>query len=142
MKLSKASAQAALAMAFLATCPTGELVQARTIGEQLNIPTDSALKILQALSRRGLILSQLGRSGGYRMHRPAQAVTLLEIVEAIDGPICGDISLQIDGAPRCSRIDLLHDVCNRAAMTVRQRLAEITVADLAPIDQPAPALAV
>ena len=59
MKLSKSSAQAVLAMAFLAEQPTGSVIQARQVGGHLGIPTDSALKILQVLARHGLLASQL-----------------------------------------------------------------------------------
>lgn len=63
MKLSKTSALAALAVAHLASYPADAVVQARQVAEYLNIPTDSALKILQTLTRRHVIDSRLGRGG-------------------------------------------------------------------------------
>lgn len=135
MKLSKTSAQAALAMAFLSSQTTGELVQARTVGEYLSIPTDSALKILQSLARRGLILSQLGRSGGYRLHRPPEQVSLLEIVEAIEGPISADIRLTVSDPALTAGVELLQHICDDAAAYSRQKLRSVKLSDLASAGQ-------
>ena len=85
MKLTKTSAHAVLAMAYLSMQSDNGLVQARQVADQLGIPTDSALKILQTLARQGLIQSQLGRAGGYQLHRSAHEVTLLEVVDRAHG---------------------------------------------------------
>jgi Rrf2 family protein len=131
MKLSKTSAQAALALGVLASQPDGEYLQARHIAEKLNIPTVSALKILQALTRGHLIESQLGRSGGYRLACPAHEVSLLKIVEAIDGPVRGQ--MRIDGAPAgvAQGVERLRAACTSAADALRDQLERTTVADLA-----------
>lgn len=131
MKLSKTSAQAALAMGVLAVQAEGQYLQARHIAEKLNIPTVSALKILQALTRGHLIESQLGRSGGYRLTSPAADVTLLKIVEAIDGPVRGQ--MRIDSAPAgiSHGVDRLREACDAAALALRAQLEQTTVADLA-----------
>ncbi|HAI10826.1 MAG TPA: hypothetical protein DCM28_03930 [Phycisphaerales bacterium] len=131
MKLSKTSAQAALALGVLAAQPEGQYLQARFIAEKLNIPTVSALKILQSLTRGHLIESQLGRSGGYRMACPANEVSLLRIVEAIDGPVRGQ--MRIDGAPAgvAQGVECLRVACDSAAHALRDQLQRTTVADLA-----------
>lgn len=131
MKLSKTSAQAALALAFLAEQEADAVVQARQVAAHLGIPTDSALKILQTLARQELILSQLGRSGGYRLHKPAASVTLAQIVEAIDGPISGTMRLDARREGTAGSMDLLQSVCEQAATRLREELSRTTVADLA-----------
>ncbi len=93
MKLTKSSAHAAMAMTYLARQSELGLVQARQVAAQLGIPTDSALKILQALARHDLIRSQLGRAGGYQLESQPDDISLLQIVEAIDGPIHAQIPL-------------------------------------------------
>lgn len=128
MKLSKTSAHAALAMAFLASRRDDGYIQARTVADHLEVPTDSALKILQALTRRGLISSQLGRTGGYRMLMPADQVSLLQVVEAIDGPIACD--MPVSQSHLTEAIDVLRGVCTQAAERMRDELANKTVADL------------
>jgi Rrf2 family protein len=130
MRLSKTSAQAALAMAFLAQRPAGQLSQARQVGEHLGIPTDSALKILQALARSSLLASQLGRGGGYRLEREAETISLLEIVEAIDGPISGELKIERTEHHDPASFELLQSVCAHAATRLREELGGTTVADL------------
>ncbi|MEO1235370.1 MAG: Rrf2 family transcriptional regulator [Planctomycetota bacterium] len=144
MKLTKTSAHAALAMAFLSSTRGDQPVQARQVAEHLGVPTDSALKVLQRLSRQGLLQSRLGRSGGYRLSRPAAAVTLLQVVETIDGPITTDmpVSENPDGQP-CA-VGLLRRACDRSIQRQREELGRLTVADLAACNEPdhasAPAL--
>ncbi|QQE13593.1 Rrf2 family transcriptional regulator [Planctomycetota bacterium] len=135
MKLSKTSAHAALAIAFLASkCNEGP-TQARTVAEHLGIPTDSALKILQALSRHRLIKSQLGRSGGYLLHRPSEGISLLEIVEAIDGPIAGEMPISQHANKLDYSMNILQNACVHAAEQLRDSLSKYTIADLIMIEE-------
>ncbi len=137
MKLSKTSAHAAVAVAFLASrsseAANSQPIQARQIAEHLKIPTDSALKILQCLVRHRIIQSQLGRSGGYFLNRDPQEVTLLQIIEAVDGPIVGDVPLH-DGT---RTVRMLGKICNRIADQLREDLGQQTVAELAGMNGPA-----
>ncbi|WP_432798395.1 RrF2 family transcriptional regulator [Poriferisphaera sp. WC338] len=136
MKLSKTSAHAALAIAFLAGRTNSGPTQARAVAEHLGIPTDSALKILQALSRHRLIKSQLGRSGGYILQRPADSISLLEIVEAIDGPIAGEMPISQHPHSLDHSMNILHRACQNAADQLRESLERYNVADLIYIEQP------
>ncbi len=131
MKMSKTSANAALALAYLARQPAGTAVQARQVGEALGVATDSMLKILQGLSRQGLVHSRLGRRGGYRLDRPAQQITLLQIVEVADGPITGQVAQVEAGEDHLAALGVLQNVSGRVADRTREELARITVADLA-----------
>jgi Rrf2 family protein len=130
VRLSKTSAQAALALAFLAQQDETLIIQARQVARHLGIPADSALKILQALARHDIIQSRLGRSGGYRLARPAADISLLQVIEAIDGPINGQV--RVDNAPQwiAGGIDLLQAISQQAALRIRQELSQTTIADL------------
>ncbi|MBB6429796.1 RrF2 family transcriptional regulator [Algisphaera agarilytica] len=130
MKLTKTSAQAALAMGYLAEQTATRPTQARQVAEHLGIPTDSTLKILQTLVRQQLLRSQLGRSGGYQMLVPAEYISLLQIVEAIDGPINTELPLDSPSPEVEGRLSLLHDVCMRSTEHLRRELSSVTVADL------------
>ena len=93
MRFSRTAAYAALSIAYLDRVSGPTPVRAREIADHLGIPTDSALKVLQTLVRQGLIHSQLGRHGGYRMVRDASTLSLREVVEAIDGPILATVAV-------------------------------------------------
>jgi len=141
MKLTKTSAQASLAMAFLADRDDTRPTQARQVAEHLGIPTDSALKVLQSLVRHQLLRSQLGRRGGYQMLRPADSVTLLQIIEAIDGPIAVDLPLNPSEDALARPVGVLRDACARSAEHLRGELSQLTVADLTVAKAPPVSLA-
>lgn len=86
---------------YLAHLDADGYVSIRTISDELNISFPFLTKILQQLKETGLITSMRGPEGGVRFTRPADTITLREIVEAIDGsdlfetcvlglPGCGD----------------------------------------------------
>lgn len=129
MELTKTSAHAALAVVYLAHHPN-EIVQGRQVAASLSIATDSALKILQSLAKRGLIHSHLGRTGGYRLNRSPEAISLLEIVEAIDGPLEAEVPIKSMSSGLSVACEVLRVVCDRAAKQVREELSRATVADL------------
>jgi Rrf2 family protein len=60
-------------------------VQAGRVAEAIGQHPDYLIKILQRLTRDGILSSIRGPSGGFRLARPASDISLLEIVEAIDG---------------------------------------------------------
>ncbi len=131
MKLSKTATLAALAVAYLSTRRNDGHIQARHVADYLHIPTDSALKVLQALARRGVINSHLGRSGGYYLENEPHNVTLLQIVEAVEGPIEPELPVQSDGNGLSQPIDQLRKACNRVAHSMRLELERTTVSELA-----------
>lgn len=101
--LSKTCEYGLQAMLYLAVKTTDEPILLRDISDGLDIPSDFLGKVLQSLSRKGLVSSQKGRNGGFRLAKPAQDISPLEIIHAIDGsaflhecvlgfPGCGDDS--------------------------------------------------
>lgn len=74
------------AMFYIALHSTEESnVDLNEIAVERNIPKHFLSKILQLLVKHKLLLSMKGPNGGYRLSRPGEEITLLEIVEAIDG---------------------------------------------------------
>lgn len=132
MKLSKTSAQAALAVGYLAERRDEGPIQARQVGEYLGVPTDSALKILQALARRQVIQSRLGRGGGYRLETTPEDVSLLAVVEAVEGPIIGEINVHAAGETQADAVEVLQNIYDRAAAFLRNELARHSVAAVQP----------
>jgi len=60
-------------------------VSARRIADAMDIPVRFLPQVLGALSRAGLVAALPGRSGGYRLTRPAAEISLLDVIEAIEG---------------------------------------------------------
>jgi Rrf2 family protein len=111
-------------------CGTGlspaRSVASGDIARAAGIPAGYGLKVLGPLADAGLLRSRKGPGGGYRLARPAGRITLLEVVEALDGPLRGEAP-GVDGAVN----DKLKKVCQRAAGRARRLRAQVGVADLA-----------
>ncbi len=62
-------------------------VSAREIASEYQIPAQLLAKILQRLARKGLLVSQQGTRGGYVLARDPSKISIVDVVEALDGPI-------------------------------------------------------
>ncbi len=85
LELTKKGDYAVRAMLALARDPGERPVSARRIADAMDIPVRFLPQVLSDLSRAGLVDAAPGRAGGYRLTRPAADVTLLEVIEAVEG---------------------------------------------------------
>jgi Rrf2 family protein len=65
--------------------PEGKYAMVKNIAEESEIPTHFLAKILQQLARKGFLRSSKGPTGGFALRKSPDDITLLEIVDAIDG---------------------------------------------------------
>jgi len=72
------------AMAYMARLEQGKYVLAKDMGRELGIPPNYLSKVLQALTRQGLLESMRGRNGGFRMDREPAEIYLFEILAAVE----------------------------------------------------------
>jgi Rrf2 family protein len=87
LKLTSAADYAIRAMIHLACLPDGGVALRSEIADAQNIPTSFMAKILRSLVRARLLRSSRGVHGGFALARPASDINMLEIVEAIEGPL-------------------------------------------------------
>lgn len=128
MNLTRASALATFAVVHLAECGSSRL-QGREIAEALDTPADYLLKLLQTLVKARILSSARGPSGGFRLSRKPDSITLLEIVEAVDGPILGGLpDPSISGKGRARSVMEL--ACTESAGFARALLGRTRVSDL------------
>lgn len=85
LRLSKKADYALIAITHL-TLKSGSS-SAREIAEQFDIPIELMAKVLQRLTRRGLLTSQQGTRGGYQLARAASGISIADVIQAIDGPV-------------------------------------------------------
>ncbi|MEI6669347.1 MAG: Rrf2 family transcriptional regulator [Acidobacteriota bacterium] len=85
LRLSKKADYALIAVTHL-TVKTGSS-SAREIAELFDIPVELMAKVLQRLTRRGLLTSQQGTHGGYQLARAASGISIADVIQAIDGPV-------------------------------------------------------
>jgi Rrf2 family protein len=129
MKLTRASSYALHALVYLAREKTAA-VPSHVIAEKEHLPELFLLKVLKPLADARVLRSLKGPNGGYALARASKDITLLEVIEAVDGPIRGDAP----GVGKGEGVALdkrLQAVCDSVAALVRERLAKVTLAELA-----------
>jgi len=89
--LTRAADYAVRVMVHLAALPLGTRVQRTTLAESTEVPESFMSKVLQGLVRARMISSKPGHHGGFELAAVPQEVTLLDVVEAIDGPLAVNI---------------------------------------------------
>lgn len=103
---------------------------ARALSDKSRLPLPTVSKVLKTLSRAGLLVSQRGVAGGYTLAKAADAVTIAEVIAAIDGPIalteCAESQAVCDHEARCTTKG--HWV--RINEAVRNALAGLTIRDM------------
>jgi Rrf2 family protein len=87
MNISTKSEYGLRALIYLASNRERDAVPAREIAEKWNVPVKYLEQILKLLKDAGLIESQMGVSGGYRLARPATLITAGEVIRILDGRI-------------------------------------------------------
>jgi Rrf2 family protein len=133
MALKYLAEQALAAGASSTATPAAQ--SAKDIAEAYHIPPQLLAKILQTLTRAGILASHAGTNGGYALARPATEITAFEVIRAIDGPLfitsCITIHGTCDLAGHCTIKEPLRKVND----SIKDLLNGIRIADLVePVD--------
>lgn len=130
MRLGRAAAYAVFATTHLAEHANGIPIQGKDIAEACGIPPGHLLKILQQLVRAQILSSERGPAGGFILRKAANEISLLEIVEAIEGPINGDLLLRNVARNKERARARLEQTCQEVANYAKSRLASTVVSEL------------
>ena len=127
LRISEAASLALHTVTCLSSS-SGKPIAAKDVAERLGVSEAHLSKVLQRLSKAGIVRSTRGPHGGFRLARNANDVTLLDVFEAIEGPMGRETCLLkrrvcLDG---CMLGNLMEDVTEQ----VRGRLAGTRLADL------------
>ena len=131
MIYSRSAEYAIRAFVYLAALPPGSFAMAKNIATDANIPSHFLSKILQDLARDGFLKSTKGPRGGFRLNQAPENISMLRIIEAVDGT--GRFDRCIGGNPECTDRAAcgMHD----SWVTLRSRIIDYlggtSVADLA-----------
>lgn len=132
LELTRRGDYAVRAMIALAAAPPVGWSSVPRVAAEMSIPERFLPRVMRDLVRAGLVEARTGRSGGYRLARPASQVTLLDVIDASEPPdddrrcVLRGIPCGVDG--RCA----VHDVFADARIAHRARLAARTLASLVP----------
>jgi Rrf2 family protein len=129
VKISEAASLAFHTAAYLAQ-NTGRLVSSREIAGKLGASESHLSKVLQRLAHGGIVLSTRGPSGGFRIRSPWERIRLIEIYEAVEGPVGPArclLAVPFCKGNKCS----LGGVVHRTDEAIRRYLAGTTLAEMA-----------
>ena len=133
MKVSRASSYAIHALVYMATKKLNHPVASHHIARARGIPERFLVKVLKPLVSARVLQSVKGPNGGYWLAKGPTEITLLEILEAVDGPLRGQASFSRDDTDRALN-KCLDDVCMRAAEIVRKQFQKVRLSELASKD--------
>ena len=131
LRLSKKADYALMAVRHLALPDGPSSASAREIAEEYGIPLELMAKVLQRLVRAGLLSSTQGARGGYMLSRLPAAISVSDVIQAIDGPFmvtaCSTDNDDCDQYSKCSVRDPLWQIRERIVAT----LDTVTIAEMA-----------
>lgn len=129
MKISRSTGYALIAVGYIAQNYQDGAVLAARVSKEYSIPLEYLLKILQQLVRANVLRSKRGPRGGFFLARPAEGITMLEIIEAVDGPMYDHLQLaeQTCDAPFSLKME---KVCKEATKQVKALYSAAILGDL------------
>ena len=132
LKLTKKADYGLIALKHLAAKPgDGRAASAKEIAEAYGIPLPLLAKILQKLTKTGLLQSLPGSSGGYKLAKRPERISALEVIHAIDGPIilttCFTTHGKCDQSEKCT----VREPLRKVHEAIIQLLDRITISEMA-----------
>jgi Rrf2 family protein len=123
------------AIALTRALDRGSYVKIREVVAATGVPATFASQILADLVRAGIATSRAGREGGFRLIRRPQEVSVLEVVEAAEGPLRADRCALGSGPCHWEAVCPMHETWMTATASLREVLADVTLAELAERDR-------
>ncbi|MDE2005852.1 MAG: SUF system Fe-S cluster assembly regulator [Rhodospirillales bacterium] len=131
LRLSKLTDYAVVVLVRLSGRAPGVVQTSPGISAATGIPEPTVAKVLKTLAAGGLVASQRGARGGYRLSRALAEIPISEVIAAIDGPIA--LAACVDGVPGGCSTESLCPVRGRwdpVNAAIRDALGAITLADM------------
>lgn len=129
MRISRSTGYALLAVGYIVQHKDEKIVLSQDISKKYNIPLEYLLKILQQLVRAGVLRSKRGPHGGFSLAKTPNKITILQIVEAVDGPLSSrlDLAEQTRGEKFGKRIE---EACEKAVAQAKSVFEKTKLSDL------------
>ena len=131
MRVSAKSDYALRALIEIARETERSAISAEELGRRQDIPHGFLQAILADLRRAGVVMSQRGQSGGWRMGRPASEVSVADVIRAVDGPLVSVYGLRPEAVTYNEAADVLQHVWIAARRSLRDVFERVSIQDLA-----------
>jgi Rrf2 family protein len=115
---------------------SGDMVTAEHLAQATGIPHNFLENILGDLRRAGLVESRRGQAGGYLLAKPAEEISIADVIRAVEGPLANVRGLSPDTLEYEGAAAKLRDVWVALRASVRSVLERVTLADVARGDLP------
>lgn len=129
MQITRETDYAVRCVLFLSRSP-GAILMVEDIAREMSIPRSFLAKILQKLAKADIVKSFRGVKGGFQLSRSPEKVSLLEVIEAMEGPVgmsrCAVNAMACDFSGTCS----VHPVWTDVKRIVEEHLGKITFKNL------------
>ena len=132
LELTRRADYAIRTAAALAASDPGQRLSVRRIATRQDIPVPFLARVMVDLVSAGIVEGKTGRSGGYRLVRPATAITLLEVIEAVEGDSRRGRCVLRRGPCRLGATCGAHAVFAAGQEDVLDRFRATSIASLAP----------
>ena len=136
MRVSAKADYAVRAAAELAAAAEGGPVKGERLAESQDIPLQFLEHILLELKHHGIVRARRGAKGGYWLAKPAEAVTIADVVRAVEGPIANVQSAPPESIEYRGNARHLQEVWIAVRANLRAVLEHVTLADLVGGDLP------
>lgn len=129
MRISRSTGYALLAAGYIAKNQDQKIILSQTISKEYEIPLEYLLKILQQLVRANVLRSKRGPRGGFSMAMPPKKITMLQIIEAVDGPLSGHSNL-FDPPAKSKFTNKVETIYSRAVNQAKAVFEKVKLSDL------------
>ena len=130
LRLTRKADYGLMALKYLAEQAPGDASSARDIAAAYHIPAQLLAKILQTLTRAGILVSTAGTNGGYALAKPAREISAFEVIRAIDGPLFITSCITIHGACDLTSTCTIKEPLRKVNDSIRDLLGGIYISDL------------
>lgn len=130
LRLTKKADYGLMALKYLAENSAQAAQSAKDIAEAYHIPPQLLAKILQTLTKAGILISTAGTNGGYALARPSSDISAFEVIRAIDGPLFITSCITIHGTCDLHGTCTIKEPLRKVNDSIKDLLSGIHVSDL------------
>ena len=132
MKISTTTQYGLIAVGYIARNSTGpkDTVMAKKIATEYGIGWEYLLKVMQQLVRANVLRSKRGPRGGFTLARPISEITMLDVIEAVDGPMRVNVEIDNPVAAREVVTSKVMEACREANDKVKEVYSKVKYSTL------------
>lgn len=136
LKLTKKADYGLIAVRHLAANADLGACSAKDLAEMYGLPQEALAKLLQKLTKAGLLQSQQGTNGGYTLARDPRSISALDVIKALEGPLfmtsCTTAKGSCEQTSRCT----VREPLRKVSKSIEDVLGRLTIAEMTESEEP------